>query len=181
MKQRSSTAARHGQVLPRDRITLQSLCTTKVTDLAHKFCYNGKNTDTLSIDQAHSKGVCIMPRAVHFELAAEDPERAVAFYRSVFDWSIEKWQGPMDYWLITTGNEGEPGIDGGLGPRQHPDEHTTNTIGVDSVDDYVAKVVTNGGTVLVAKHPIPGVGYLAYCADTEGNIFGLMSDDPTAR
>jgi predicted enzyme related to lactoylglutathione lyase len=87
----------------------------------------------------------------------------------------------MDYWLIMTGQEGEPGIDGGLGRRERPDEHTTNTIGVDSVDAYVEKVLAACGTVVVPQHAIPGVGYLAYCADTEGNMFGLMADDPTAQ
>jgi predicted enzyme related to lactoylglutathione lyase len=122
-----------------------------------------------------------MPRVVHFELAADDPERAAALYTTVFDWKFEKWQGPMDYWLITTGSQEESGIDGGQGRRQRPDERTTNTIGVDSVNGYVEKVVANGGTVVVPKHAIPGVGYLAYCADTEGNTFGLMADDATAQ
>jgi predicted enzyme related to lactoylglutathione lyase len=49
------------------------------------------------------------------------------------------------------------------------------------VDDYVEKVVANVGTVVVPKHAIPGVGYLAYCADTEGNVFGLMTSEPNAQ
>lgn len=122
-----------------------------------------------------------MPRVVHFELAADDPERAVQFYRTVFGWEIEKWTGPMDYWLIMTGPEGEPGIDGGLGKRDDPGRHTTNTIEVDSVDEYVEKVVANGGKVVVPKHAVPGVGYMAYCADTEGNVFGIMTSDPAAQ
>jgi predicted enzyme related to lactoylglutathione lyase len=122
-----------------------------------------------------------MSRVVHFELAADDPERAVQFYRTVFGWEIEKWTGPMDYWLIMTGPEGEPGIDGGLGKRDDPGQHTTNTIDVDSVDEYVKKVVANGGKVVVPKHAVPGVGYLAYCTDTEGNVFGMMASDPSAQ
>ena len=121
-----------------------------------------------------------MLRVVHFELGADEPERAIAFYKTVFEWKFKKWEGPMDYWLITTGEQDEPGIDGGLGLRQRPDERTTNTIGVDSVDDYVDKIVASGGTVVMPKHAIPGVGYLAYCADTEGNIFALWEDDPSA-
>lgn len=58
-----------------------------------------------------------MPRVVHFEIDAEKPERAVKFYEKVFGWKIEKWKGPVDYWLITTGKEKEPGIDGGLAKR----------------------------------------------------------------
>jgi predicted enzyme related to lactoylglutathione lyase len=122
-----------------------------------------------------------MPRVVHFELAADDPERAANFYRTVFGWQIEKWAGPMEYWLIMTGPEGEPGIDGGLGKRGDPGEHTTNTIDVDSVSEYVEKIVANGGTVVLPQHAVPGVGYLAYCADTEGNIFGIMESDLEAH
>ena len=55
-----------------------------------------------------------MPRVIHFEIHAEQPERAVRFLESVFGWTFNKWPGPMDYWLIKTGDEGERGIDGGL-------------------------------------------------------------------
>ena len=122
-----------------------------------------------------------MPRVVHFELGADDTERAIKFYEDVFKWQIVKWDGPMDYWMIMTGTEGEPGIDGGLAKRQQPDEHTKNTIGVESVDAYVEKVLAGGGTVVIPKHAIPGIGYAAYCADTEGNVFGLMEEDQSAK
>lgn len=122
-----------------------------------------------------------MPRVVRFDLAADDPERAAAFYRTVFGWQIVKWEGPMDYWLIMTGPEDEPGIDGGLGKRGDPGQHTTNTIQVDSVDKYVEKVADNGGSVVMPRHAIPGVGYMALCTDTEGNTFGIMESDPEAQ
>lgn len=35
--------------------------------------------------------------------------------------------------------------------------------------------------MLVPKTAAPGVGWLAYCKDTEGNIFGLMENDPSAE
>ena len=125
-----------------------------------------------------------MPRVIHFELAADDPERAVHFYESVFGWEVQKWDGPMDYWLIMTGPEDEPGIDGGLSRRERAEDeayNTINTIGVDSVDAYVAKIQASGGQVVTPKHAVPGIGYMAYCADTEGNVFGVMEDDPTAQ
>jgi uncharacterized protein len=59
-----------------------------------------------------------MPRVVHFEIHAVDPERAISFYKKMFSWTFQKWEGPMPYWLITTGNDNEPGINGGLLPRQ---------------------------------------------------------------
>jgi predicted enzyme related to lactoylglutathione lyase len=120
-----------------------------------------------------------MLRVIHFELPADEPERAVAFYREVFGWQINKWEGPMDYWLVMTG-EGAPGIDGGIMRRENV-TNTVNTIGVPSVDEFSQKIVAAGGKVVVPKMAIPGVGYHAYCADTEGNLFGIMQDDPAAH
>ena len=121
-----------------------------------------------------------MNRVVHFELAADDPERAIAFYERILGWQFQKWGGPADYWLITTGPEHEPGINGGLQRRGSPSQNVTNTIGVDDLDAAVARVVAAGGTVMEPKMVVPGVGYLAYCLDTEGNPFGLMQADTSA-
>ena len=114
-----------------------------------------------------------MSRIVHFEIPATDPERAVAFYKKAFGWKIEKWPGPMEYWLVTTGAEGAPGINGGLMKKGNV-ANTTNTIGVESVDNAVASVTNAGGKLIMPKTPIPTVGYFAYCQDTEGNLFGVM-------
>jgi predicted enzyme related to lactoylglutathione lyase len=122
-----------------------------------------------------------MPRVVHFEIPADNPERAIAFYQNVFGWEIEKWEGPMEYWLIMTGPEEEPGIDGGLTRRTEPGMGTENTIGVASIDEYLTKIEASGGKVLRPKSTVPGVGYLAYCQDTEGNTFGLMQEDTSAQ
>ncbi len=122
-----------------------------------------------------------MPRPIHFEMAADDPERAARFYRKTFGWQVDKWEGPIEYWLITTGGSDQPGIDGGLGRRSEPGEGTVNTLDVPSVDEYVDRIVRNGGAVVRPKHAVPGVGYLAYCQDTEGNLFGIMEDDPAAQ
>lgn len=121
-----------------------------------------------------------MPRVVHFELVADEPERAVKFYDSVFGWKMHKWEGPQDYWLISTGEEGTLGINGGMTRRSEFMDKTTNVVDVSSVDDYVEKIVENGGTVIAPKMAVPGVGYLAYCQDTENNIFGIMQNDPAA-
>jgi predicted enzyme related to lactoylglutathione lyase len=123
-----------------------------------------------------------MPRVVHFEIDAHEPERATRFYNDVFGWSIQKWDGPMEYWLIKTGEDGEMGINGGLSKRS-PDEpvKTVNTIGVESVDATLEKITAAGGTVAMPKMAVPGVGYLAYCVDTEGNTFGIMQPDTSAQ
>ncbi len=122
-----------------------------------------------------------MPRVVHFELAADNPERAVKFYRDVFEWRIEKWSGQEDYWLVTTGDPKEPGIDGGIMRRTDPRATTINSVDVPSVDEFAGKVTRAGGKIVLPKTAIPGVGYLIYCQDTEGNTFGLYQDDRSAK
>lgn len=122
-----------------------------------------------------------MPRVIHFEIAVDNPERAVAFYRDTFGWKIEKWAGPMDYWLITTGAPDEPGIDGAFTSRADARAPIVNTISVPSVDEFQTKITAAGGKVLMPKGAIPGVGYFALCQDTEGNPFGIMQSDMNAR
>lgn len=121
-----------------------------------------------------------MPRVVHFEIAADDPERAAAFYSKVFGWKITKWDGPQDYWLITTGQDGEPGINGGLMRPMGP-ARCVNTVDVPSVDEVVARITGSGGKVVAPKMAVPGVGYLAYCQDPEGTTFGIVQFDRTVR
>lgn len=122
-----------------------------------------------------------MPRVVHFEIPADEPERAVEFYSKVFDWKTQKWEGAEDYWVVTTGNGNQPGIDGGLMKRTAQYPNPVNSIAVPSVDDYISKVTGAGGQVLTSKITIPGVGYMAYFKDTEGNTFGLFQDDESAK
>lgn len=123
-----------------------------------------------------------MPRPVHFELTVADAERAQAFYSKVFGWTFQSWgDGGMPYWLVTTGPGGEPGIDGGLILRQ--DEMgpgTTNTMGVESVDAAVEAIKAAGGTICVPKMAVPGMGWVAYGNDTEGNTFGVFEMDSSA-
>ena len=121
-----------------------------------------------------------MPRPVHFELPAADPERAARFYTDVFGWTIEKWDGPAEYWLVTTGEEDEPGINGGIMRPQSPEQATTNTIGVGDLDATVERATAAGATVVASRMPIPGMGWLAYLTDTEGNTFGMMEADSNA-
>lgn len=135
-----------------------------------------------------------MNRVVHFEIHASDPERAATFYRAVFGWTINEWVIPgvemppeNRYWLVGTGPDGEPGINGGILVRRgespadgQPVNAYICTIGVASLDAAVAKALASGGAAVLPKMPIKGVGWLAYCRDTEGNIFGMMQDDRTA-
>jgi uncharacterized protein len=121
-----------------------------------------------------------MNRVIHFELGAVDPARAVEFYKSVFGWEAQRF-GTEEYWLIRTGSSPEPGIDGAVLRNKDSQPRTVNSIAVDSVDDFARKVEEHGGKVVVPKMIIPGVGYLAYCNDTEGNIFGIFQADHSVK
>jgi predicted enzyme related to lactoylglutathione lyase len=126
-----------------------------------------------------------MPRVVHFEIHADDPQRAVTFYQDIFGWQINKWEGPEDYWLVTTGPDNEPGINGAILRRRGPVNGDAViayvcTIDVPSVDDVTAKITALGGTIALPKMAVPQVGWLAYGKDTEGNIFGVLQNDPSA-
>lgn len=126
-----------------------------------------------------------MNKVVHFEITVENPERAIKFYSEVFGWKISNWGGPVNYWLISTGPKEDIGIDGGFSLKSERDKNlgsgTLNTIEVASVDGYIKKIEANGGKAITPKMPIPGVGYMAYCKDTEENVFGIMQDDPNAK
>lgn len=128
-----------------------------------------------------------MARVVHFEIHAQDPDRAVKFYSAVFGWKLTKWDGPADYWLVSTGDPQKPGINGGLlrrhGPPpdgQQPVNAFVCTVEVASADDTAAAVTANGGTVALPKMPVPGVGWLLYFKDPEGNLFGALQTDRNA-
>ena len=129
-----------------------------------------------------------MPRPIHFEIHAADPLRAIQFYTQLFGWTFTKWDSPIDYWLIKTGEKGTPGIDGGLLPRRGAGPEVMQavnafvcTVDVTDVDASVKRVGEVGGTIALAKMPIPTVGWLAYAHDTEGNIFGMMQMDAAAK
>ena len=121
-----------------------------------------------------------MNRPMHFEMPAETPERAIKFYERVFGWKFERWNGPMEYWTISTGDS-QPGINGGLMTRRDPAQPCVNTMDVANLDETTKVIEDAGGLCVVPKMPIPGVGWLAYFKDTEGYIFGAMQADTAAK
>lgn len=120
-----------------------------------------------------------MGRVIHFEIHSDDPERAARFYSRVFGWNIYKWEGDIEYYLVDTGSNEEPGIDGGILRRKEKLEgNAINafvcTIKVEDIDSTLLKIIEEKGQVLVGKTKIEGVGYSAYCRDTENNIFAIF-------
>lgn len=122
-----------------------------------------------------------MSRVTHFEISAKDPQKVGSFYSNVFEWKVNKWEGPVDYWLVSTGDPNSVGIDGGFyNPKDTPFSGTINTIEVKVIDFSLKKLIDNGGDIIVEKHAIPGIGFQAYCTDIEGNVFGIHQADPAA-
>jgi predicted enzyme related to lactoylglutathione lyase len=128
-----------------------------------------------------------MSRVTHFEIHAADPAVLIKFYSALLGWKFQQW-GTNPYWLIETGSATQAGINGGLVPRRgaSPDSGAAVnsfvcTVQVEAVDDSFAKALSLGGTVAVPKVPIPTVGWLAYVKDPDGNILGLMQQDPSAK
>jgi len=133
-----------------------------------------------------------MPTIVHFEIPADDIERAKKFYSELFGWKIEKLLGmdtgnsssssDMEYWMITTTDEkGNKALGGGMMKRKMPQQPNINYIGVKSVDEYASKVEKIGGKVVLSKMAVPGMGYFAVCLDTENNAFAIWESSESAK
>lgn len=114
-----------------------------------------------------------MNRVIHFEIGAKNPDVIVKFYQEALGWEIKAWEGGESYWLVMTGEQGTPGIDGGIMPAGFP-QPVINTIAVDSLEDTIAKIEAAGGKTVYGPNDIPGVGRHAYCADPEGTMFGVL-------
>lgn len=115
-----------------------------------------------------------MPRPIHIEVVADDPDASASFFTEVFDWKVQRWEGEEEYWLVTTGEDQEPGINGAIMRRQEEWQYPVMVIGVPSVDDYLDKIKNAGGEIVRGKSEIPNVGYAAYFKDPAGNYFGIF-------
>ena len=125
---------------------------------------------------------------VHFEIPADNPERAAKFYRELFGWKINRWENPngIEYWMVETvptdakGMPTRQGVNGGLMPRMYPTQQPVNYIAVESVDEAVAKAERLGAKVMMGKTPVPGMGWFAQLNDPEGNVIAVWETDNAA-
>lgn len=122
-----------------------------------------------------------MATIIHFDLSADDTERAKKFYSELFGWEFNELPGQVPYYLIETKDiTGKPGPGGGMAKRTAPQQGIINYIGVSSIDESIQKVKVLGGKVILEKQVIPGYGVLAVCTDTENNTFGLFEESVVA-
>lgn len=121
-------------------------------------------------------------RVVHFEIPADDVERAREFYRAAFDWQMQPVP-EMGYTLVQTtpideqGRPTEPGaINGGLLERHDPLSTVVITIDVDDIDATLKTVEDLGATVVRQRTAVGDMGHVAYFRDPEGNVVGLWQN-----
>ena len=120
-----------------------------------------------------------------FAIHADNVGRCRQFYEAVFGWKFEPW-GPPDFYLIHTGDEAHPGVQGLMHKRRDPRAPGSPncfecTISVDDVDTIAAAVTKNGGKITMEKSQIPTVGELIYFDDPEGNRVGAMKYETPPR
>src|SRR6185369_14903807 len=100
-------------------------------------------------------------RVIHFEVQADNIDRAKSFYEKAFGWKVEQMmteeKGGMDYWGLTTRADGTPGINGGMYKRPQDNKIMTYdcTIQVDDIDAAIEAVKQNGGKITKEKGEIP--------------------------
>ena len=130
-----------------------------------------------------------MSRPIHFEIQADDLERAKAFYADVFGWTYEDYSQVTgaSYWGVVTGPEDSPGINGGMLERPAPSSGAGQganaavlTMGVEDFDAAAAKIEAAGGRVAQPKTALTGMAWQGYFLDTEGNTFGIHQPDENA-
>jgi predicted enzyme related to lactoylglutathione lyase len=121
---------------------------------------------------------------MHFEIPADDVERAKRFYERVFGWKIEAYPMPpgQEYWGVSAKGTNDEGINGGLMKRQMPGQPFTNYVTVESIDVMIPTVQANGGRVALPKQEIGGgMGWIAAFIDPENNLIGLHQPGPNAQ
>lgn len=127
-------------------------------------------------------------RPVHFEIYVDDVKRAQNFYAKVFGWGYQDWSEVTGtpYWGVVTGEDDAPGINGGMLKRDSDAKFGgaptsfVCTMEVENFDRAQEAVLANGGEVVTAKYPIPGMAWQGYFRDPEGNTFGLHQPDESA-
>ncbi len=102
------------------------------------------------------------------------------FYGDVFGWQFQQF-GDEGYWLAITGNDSEPGINGAIMQKKHPQQPVANSIQVNNIDEAIRTIEGHGGVIVLPKMAVPGVGWLAYFTDPDKNIFGVWQEDRSAK
>ena len=119
-------------------------------------------------------------KIVHFEIPADNVERAKTFYKQAFGWDISQYPG-MEYHSVITAAVDEKtrmpkevgAINGGMTKRNNEVKNTVITVDVQDIDAALKNIEHLGGKTVQKKQPVADMGFTAYFKDTEGNVVGL--------
>jgi predicted enzyme related to lactoylglutathione lyase len=125
-------------------------------------------------------------KPIYFDLSVRDLDAARYFFADVFGWRFDKFPMSYEYYRVSAGAAGEPGIDGGIGatndaPITEGRPTTLITMQVANLDEFLAKVEHAGGRIVEPKQAIPGIGWYATCAEPGGLMFGMIQEDAQAH
>ena len=120
-----------------------------------------------------------MSKIVHFEIPADDLQRAGAFYHDALGWEVSRY-GDEPYWLVRAGEDEEPGANGALVARGDLHHGPVLIAGIEDIDEVLRRIEACGGKIAQGKQPVPGMGWSAYILDPEGNTIGLFQPDTSA-
>jgi uncharacterized protein len=113
---------------------------------------------------------------VHYEIGAQDVDRAKGFWSAMFGWEFGDSAMPgMDYRMARIGENAGAALYQSDEVKGHPNVY----LDTDDIDASIAKAKELGGSA-EEKMPVPGIGWFAECKDTEGNVFHLWQNDPNA-
>lgn len=119
-----------------------------------------------------------MNRPLYFQLPSANPEALANFYASCFGWSIAPLENFSDIWVLVTGPNDSPGLQGIIMGKYM--DCTVNVIAVENLDHSLAAVQSHGGGITTPKHFIENMGFFAWCTDNDANQFVLMQPTPNA-
>jgi predicted enzyme related to lactoylglutathione lyase len=119
--------------------------------------------------------IAIAGEIVHYEIGAEDSDRAQAFWSGLFGWQFGPAMPEMDYRMAQINDTAGAAIFHADKPQGYPNVYHA----VDDIDASAARVRELGGEA-GDKSPVPGHGWFAACKDTEGNTFHLWQQDSSA-
>jgi uncharacterized protein len=113
---------------------------------------------------------------VHYELQAEDADRAQRFWSGLFGWEFQGSGMPeMDYRMAQVSSTAGAAIF----PSEQRQGYPNVYLSTDDIDSSLTTVRKLGGQA-EDKAPVPGHGWFAACKDTEGNAFHLWQSDSSA-
>lgn len=122
----------------------------------------------------------------YFDLSVQNLPAAQRFFSNVLGWKFERFPMPYEYYRIKAGDAAEPGIDGGIGSVKDTTisggrPWVNLTIPVPGLDECLAKVTSNGGSIVEPRTAIPGIGWYATCSEPGGLLFGILETDTSVR